>query len=201
MILRQCSQQLHNRIKQDFIWTTVATSYNTLQLIRIIDKTVLAQTEDQYPFAIVYEQKLSLYGFHQNIMTNDQCYERFNTKVDVGTSIGVTRKHSVLLGWTAQSIHSAYYQYITNDQNIEIQADTEEMYLAYIFLKQSAKTSENIRTNLSDDYTTGENKYPTSSQETLHFLEKHIKVVLCAPIAQEGSSFFTKEEQWQPRYF
>ena len=94
----------------------VATSYDPLQLINIIEKTVLAHTEDQYPFAIVYKQKLSLYGFHQNTVTNDQWYERFNTKVDVGTSIGVTRQHSVILEWTAQSTHSPYYQYITDDQ-------------------------------------------------------------------------------------
>ena len=123
-------------MKQDVIRTTVATSYNPLQLISVIDKTVLAETEDQYPFAIVYEQELSLYGFHQNTMTNDQWYERFNTKVDVGTSIGVTRQHSVILEWTAHSIHIASYQDITNDQRIEIQADAEERYLAYIFLKQ-----------------------------------------------------------------
>ena len=64
--------------------------YDLLQLTSTIEKTVLKQTEDQYTFAIVYEQELSLYGFHQNTMTNDQWYEQFNTKVDVGTSIGVT---------------------------------------------------------------------------------------------------------------
>ena len=59
-------------MKQDVIRTTVAASYDPLQLISIIEKMVLAQTEDQYPFAIVYEQKMSLYGFHHNTMTNDQ---------------------------------------------------------------------------------------------------------------------------------
>ena len=68
MILGQCSQNK----KQDVMCTTVATSYDPLQLIIIIEKTVMAQTEDQYPFAIVYEQELSLYGFHKNTMTNDQ---------------------------------------------------------------------------------------------------------------------------------
>ena len=103
MVLGQCVQQLLDRMKQDVIWTTVATSYDPLQLISIVEKTVLAETEDQYPFAIVYEQELSLYGFHQNTMTNDQWYERFNTKVDVGTSIGVTRQNSIILEWTTQS--------------------------------------------------------------------------------------------------
>ena len=68
---------------------------------------MLAQTEYQYPFAIVYKQELSLYGFHNNTITNYQWYEQFNTKVDVGTSIVVTRQHSVLLEWTAQSTHIA----------------------------------------------------------------------------------------------
>ena len=91
MILGQCSQQILKLMKQDVIWTTVAISYDPLQLISITEKTVLAQTEDQYPFAIVYEQELSLCDFYQNTMTNDQWYEQLNIKVDVGTSIGVTR--------------------------------------------------------------------------------------------------------------
>ena len=93
-------------MKLDVICTTVVTSYNPLQLISIIEETVLAQMEDQYPFAIVYKQDLSLYGFHHNTTTNDQWYEQFNIKVDVGTSIGVTRQQTVLLGWTAQSTYS-----------------------------------------------------------------------------------------------
>ena len=52
MILGQCYQHLIDQMKHDLIWTTVATSYNPLQLIRIIEKTVLAQTEDQYPFDV-----------------------------------------------------------------------------------------------------------------------------------------------------
>ena len=119
-------------------------------------------------------------------MTNDRWYERFNAKVDVRTSIVVTRQHSILLECTAQSTHRVSYQSITNDQRIEIQTDADKSYLAYICFKQGAKTSENLRKNLRGDYTTGENKYPTSCQATLHYLEKHSKSVVREPIAQEG---------------
>ena len=44
MILGQCLQQLLNQMKQDVIWTTVATSYDLLQLSSIVEKTVLEQT-------------------------------------------------------------------------------------------------------------------------------------------------------------
>ena len=110
-------------------------------------------------------------------MTNDHWYEQFNTKVDVGTAIVFTRQNSVLLEWTAHSTLSPYYQDITDDQNIEIQTDTEERYLAYIFLKQSAKTSEKIRTNMSDDYTTGKKNIPRVVKQ-LSIIWRSIEIVL-----------------------
>jgi hypothetical protein len=48
-------------------------------------------------FVTVYEQECGLYSYTQNNMTNNQWYERFNTKIDVKKAIGVTRQHEVLL--------------------------------------------------------------------------------------------------------
>jgi hypothetical protein len=72
----------------------VSTSYDPLMLYSLIERTVLAQTEDQYPFSTVYDQELSFYLFKQESLSNPQWYERFNTKVDVGEAIRVTRKHN-----------------------------------------------------------------------------------------------------------
>jgi hypothetical protein len=89
-------------MKQDKDWNTVSTSYGPLTLYRLIKRTVLAQTEDQYPFATVYDQDLSFYSIKQDNLSNPQLYERFNTKVDVSGAIGVTRQHKVLLEYVAQ---------------------------------------------------------------------------------------------------
>ena len=91
LILGQCSQLLKDKMKQDIDWATVSVSYDPLTFFRLIEKTTLSQTEDQYPFATVYNQELSFYSFRQEQMNNPQWYERFNTKVDVGDAIGVTR--------------------------------------------------------------------------------------------------------------
>jgi hypothetical protein len=97
LILGQCSQLLKDKMKQDIDWNVVSVSYDPLTLYRLIEKTVLAQTEDQYPFATVYDQEQSFYSFRQaDNMSNPQWYERFNTKVDVGEAIGVTRQHKAL---------------------------------------------------------------------------------------------------------
>jgi hypothetical protein len=89
-------------MKQDTPWAIVSTSYDPLTIYRFIDRTILAQTEDQYPFDTVYDHELSFYSFKQETLLNPQWYERFNTKVDVSEAIGVTRHHKVLLDYLAQ---------------------------------------------------------------------------------------------------
>jgi hypothetical protein len=69
-------------MKQNTDYIAVNTSYDPL-------KTILAQTEDQYPFATVFAQEESFYSFRQEQMTNYQWYERFITKVEAGDAIGV----------------------------------------------------------------------------------------------------------------
>jgi hypothetical protein len=72
LIQGQCTQMLQDKMKQDTDWNTVSTSYDPLTLYRLIEKTVLAQTEDQYPFATVYDQELSFYAFKQESLSNPQ---------------------------------------------------------------------------------------------------------------------------------
>jgi hypothetical protein len=97
LIQVQSTQLLQDKMKQDTDWNTVSISYDPLTLYRLIERTLLAQTEDQYPFATVYDQELSFYLFKQDNLSNPQWYERFNTKFDVSGAIRVTLQHKVLL--------------------------------------------------------------------------------------------------------
>ena len=80
-------------MNQDTAWNTISTSYDPLIMLQLIEKTVLAHTEDQYPFAAVYDQELAFYTFYQGPMTNPQWYERFNTNFEISESIEVTLQH------------------------------------------------------------------------------------------------------------
>jgi hypothetical protein len=93
-------------MKQDIDWNTMSVSYDPLTLYLLIEKSVLVQTEDLYPFATVYDQELSFYSFKQDNLSNPQWFERFNTKVDAIRSIGVTRQHRVLLEYVAQESYT-----------------------------------------------------------------------------------------------
>ena len=123
LILGQCTQRLKDKMKQDADWTVVSTSNDPLQLIALIEKTILAQTEDQYPFATVYEQEQGFYSYRQENLSNAQWYERFNTKVDVSNSIGVTRQHKALLEWSSKELHDTTFNNLTDIQKSQVKED------------------------------------------------------------------------------
>ena len=112
----------------------VSVSYNPLQLYRSIERLILAQTEDQYPFATIYDKEQSLYSFRQENLTSAQWYERFSTNIDVGTAIGVTRQHEELLNYCAnEHTAGATYDTLAGADKLTIRNDAEERYISYVF--------------------------------------------------------------------
>lgn len=180
-------------MKQDPDWTTVSTSYNPLELYRLIEKTILAQTEDQYPFATIYDQEVAFYSYKQESLSNPQWYERFNTRVDVATAIGVTRQHKVLLEYVAQQVHSHAFDTLGDAEQQTVREDAEERYISYVFLKQSGAQHANLRVDLKNDFTTGDNRYPKTRQQTLHLLDMYSKTAVPKPNPSEGASFLQKK--------
>ena len=124
----------------------VSVSYNPLQLYHLIEGVILEQTEDQYPFAKIYEQEQSLYSFRQENLTSTQCYERFNTKIDVGTAIGVTRQHEALLNYFGnENTARATYETLAGADKLTVRNDDEEQYISYVFLRQSGTQHANLK--------------------------------------------------------
>jgi hypothetical protein len=163
-------------MKKDTDWNTMSIWYDPLTLYRLIERTVLAQTEYHYPFATVYDQELSFYSFKQQNLSNPQWYERFNTKVDVIGSIGVTGQHKVLLEYVSQESYTrAFMDLGAMEQQLVIDND-EERYVSYAFLRKSGTQHGNLKVDLQNDFTTGDNLYPKNRQQTLHLLDKYSKL-------------------------
>jgi len=142
LVLEQCTQPLQDKMKQDAEWNVMSTSYDPLKLHRLIEKTMLAQMEDQCPFATVCEQEQGFCSFRQELLSNPQCCERFNTKVDVASAIGTTRQCQVSLEFVAQEMHGTaarpvLFKDLDSTQQQEARQDAKERHLACVFLRQS----------------------------------------------------------------
>ena len=79
LILGQCTQLLQDKMKQHTEWNVVSTSYDPLALYRLIENTVLRQTEGQYTFETVYNQEIGFCALRQDTLSKLQWYKRFNT--------------------------------------------------------------------------------------------------------------------------
>jgi hypothetical protein len=62
-------------------------------------------------------------------MSNPQWYKTFNTKVDVGSAIGVTWQHKVLLECMAQENHTLAFTALSAEQKKAVHVDAEERYI------------------------------------------------------------------------
>jgi hypothetical protein len=192
LIQGECTQFLQGNMKQDKDCNTVSISYDPLTLYRLIERTVLAQTEYQYQFAMVYDQELSFYSFKQDTLSNPQWYERFNTNVEVSGAIGVTRQHKILLEYVAQESYTHAFTDLGPAEQKIVRYDAEERYVSYAFVHQSGTQHGNLKVDLKNDFTTGENRYPKNRQQTLHLLDKYSKTVVAKVTHSGGTSFAQK---------
>jgi hypothetical protein len=148
LIQGHCPQLLQEKMKKDMDWDIVSTSYDPLTLYSLIERTILAHTEDQYPFATVYNQESSFYSFKQETLLNPQWYERFNTKVDVSEAIGLTRQHNVLLDYVAQESYTKSFEDLGVAEQKLVRDDAEEQYVSHDFLRQSGIHHGNLKVDL-----------------------------------------------------
>ena len=76
-----------------------------------------------YPFSSVCKQGGEMYTFHQNYLTNNQWYEKFNTNSDVSNSVGVAINHKIILYYVARKNCSDVFENITDEQKKTVRAD------------------------------------------------------------------------------
>ncbi len=56
LVLGQCSTVLLDKMKQDADWQAVRDSYNPLKILKLIEKFILKQSDNQYKIGIIIKQ-------------------------------------------------------------------------------------------------------------------------------------------------
>jgi hypothetical protein len=90
-VLGQCTTVLLDKMKQDADWQAASESYNLLKLLKLIEKIILKQSDNQYKIGIIIGQlKLLLAYWQDDGVTNAVYYNQFKTRVDVAEHISVS---------------------------------------------------------------------------------------------------------------
>ncbi len=56
LVLGQCTTVLLNKMKQGADWQAASDSYDPLKLLKVIEKSILKQSDNQYKIGIIIEQ-------------------------------------------------------------------------------------------------------------------------------------------------
>jgi hypothetical protein len=159
-----------------------------LELYKLIERVILKQTEDQYPVAALWEQLCNVTNAKQGNMTNNKWYDRFNTKVEVAKSVGVSFHFKKIWEYCAQEAHKATYISLRLDEQAAVRASAKERFLSFALIKTSNSKHDTIKDDLSDDYTKGSDNYPKNRSQALMLMDHYSK----APTAitnSEGTAF------------
>ena len=74
-----------------------------------------------------------------------------------------------------QELHTQTLSTLTDADHLAVLEDARERYLSYVLLRQSGIQHGNLRVDLQNDFTTGDNWYPKKRQQTLRLLDKYSK--------------------------
>ncbi len=90
LLLGQCTQVLVDKMKQDTTWVMVCGLFDQILLFKLIENSVLKQSDNQYKTAVLIAKQLSILSFHQDDQVpNATYYNWFPTRVEVARQAGV----------------------------------------------------------------------------------------------------------------
>jgi hypothetical protein len=74
LLLGQCTQVLVDKMKQDSNWVKISTSSDPNLLLKLIEKVVLKQSDNQYRTAVLIAEQLSVLQFLQEDQVSNATY-------------------------------------------------------------------------------------------------------------------------------
>ncbi len=170
LLLGQCTQVLVDMMKQDSDWVTIGELFDPILLLKLIEKYVLKQSDNQYAMAVLIAEHMSILSFRQeDHMSNAAYYDRFPTRVEVARQAGVCYYSPALLEAKATQLKVGDYDDLTKDLKNKIINQVKQEYLAYLFLNNSnAKLHTQLKKDVANDYSKGNtNAYPTDIHKAL----------------------------------
>jgi hypothetical protein len=89
----------------------------------------------------------------------------------------------------AQELHNQAFGDLAAAEQLLVRDDAKERYVSFAFLRQSGTQHGNLKVDLQNNFTTGDNPYPKNRQQNLHLLDNYSKTVLTRATQYEGTSF------------
>jgi hypothetical protein len=195
LIVGQITPVLLSRLEQLPEWAATRSSQDPLKLFELIERYVLNQTKDAYPYKIVMDYMTDFCNYRQPPNLSDAEYsDTFNSTASIHQSVCTMSlsHHPVLLNYVSQELYKKDFDTLINADDIEkVMADNCEHFLAYNLIRLSNAPHSSLRDSLHNNYIQGSKRYPKKRSAAQLLLEQTTKTPSVSSIS-EGSSFAQK---------
>ena len=90
LLLRQCTQVLVDKMKQDADWVKISRLFDPTLLFKLIEESVLKQSDNHYKMVVLIAEQLSILLLRQDDQIgNATYYDWFTTRMEVACQAGV----------------------------------------------------------------------------------------------------------------
>jgi hypothetical protein len=181
-------------MKQDADWQAVSDSYDPLKLLKLIEKFVLKQSDNQYKVSIIIKQLKLLLAYRQyEGVTNAVYYNWFKTRVDVVDCIGISFDNPVLWEWKSQEVYSTDNELLLDTvKDDKVKEDVKQAFLAYLFfINSNDKKHSQLKKTVVNDHAKGDAEaYPRNYHAALTLMINFKPLVIkgAAPVAAQGTA-------------
>ena len=162
-IFGHTSQLLQDAMKQDSNYSTVIAGNNPLELISLIERTIVAQAKDECPFKTVYDLERRFYDNQQHDRTGAQCYDACITEREVDAAAGIRRVHPSLIEYVKEhdaSCSGTVFNALAREAQVALLAETVTNRLhACGFLMGASRNHAKLITDTNNDYAQGTHRF------------------------------------------
>ena len=185
-------------MKQDMDWVTISESFDPTLLLKLVEKFVLKQSNNQYKMAELIAKQLLILLFGQNDQLGNAAYfDHFTTRVEVARQAGVCYYSPNLLEDKAPQLKMGNYNTLSHPDKKKVINSIEQEYVAYLLLNNSnAKMHSQLKKDVVNDYSNGNtNAYPNNTHKALTLTKKYKPLKLDTPvIPAQGTAFVTSSQ-------
>ncbi len=171
--------------------------FDLIALLKLIEKFVLKQSDNQYRTAVLIAEQLLISQFCQDDQVmNARYYDCFTTRVEVARQAGVCYYTPDLLYMKAVELGKAlpFTKLLDVEQKAIIES-VEREFLAYLFLNNSnQKMHTQLKKDVANNYSKGnQDAYPSDIHKVLTLMNEYKPLKLDNPVvAAQGTAFATK---------
>jgi hypothetical protein len=202
LVLGQCTTVLLlDKMKQDADWQVASDSYNPLKLLKLIEKFILKQSDNQYKIGIIIKQlKLLLAYWQDDGVTNTAYYNQVKTRVDVAEHISVSFDNPTLWDWKSQELYGTDFDLLSDTvKEDKVKDDVKQAFLAYLFfINSNNKKHSQLKKTVANDHAKGDGEaFPSSCHAALTLMNdfKPLVVKATALVASQGTAFAQKQQK------